>query len=149
MGNDMKAAVECGYCPLFRCDSRRKKALCELSFWLEEKIVNGKVADVLPTQNRYAQLERSDAADAKKVVSDLICDLTERMELMKRCAKDTGVTAVRKFVDVLEAFRLLPRLLFPPPPPASRFSLPSLALPLLLPLHTLPLPSPFKNNKLQ
>ena len=54
---------------------------------------------------------------------------------------------------------------FPPPPPplssasypaslfalspASRFSLPSLALPLLLTLHTLPLPSPLKNNKLQ
>merc|ERR1712203_112383 len=100
MGNDMKAAVECGYWPLYRYDPSRIK-LGEPAFQLDSKSVNGKVVEFLRNQNRYAQLERSCPEDAKKLVQDLGTHLTERTELMKRRAADTGVTAVKQLIDGL------------------------------------------------
>jgi len=101
MGNDMKAAVDCGYWPLYRHDPNRVK-LGEPPFQLDSKTTNGKVAEFLRNQNRYSQLERSNPEDAKRLVADLNAHLAENMELMRRRAADTGITAVRELIDGLK-----------------------------------------------
>merc|ERR1719265_1191628 len=106
MGNDMKAAVECGYWPLYRFDPRRKE-VGEPPFQLDAKTTNGKVVDFLRNQNRYSQLERSCPDDAKKLVKDLDDHLSERMELMRRRAADPGVATIQKTSEGLQTELLI------------------------------------------
>merc|ERR1719336_657422 len=98
MGMDMKAAVDCGYWPLYRYDPKRK-LIGEPCFQLDSKTINGKVKDFLRMQNRYAQLERSFPESAEQLIKDLNNHLVDRHELMKRKSTDKGLGAVAEQVD--------------------------------------------------
>merc|ERR1719203_2619948 len=83
MGNDQRAAVECGYWPLYRFDPKME-ALGEPVFQLDSKSITGKVTEFLRTQNRYAQLERSLPEDAEMLQKDLSEHLNKRHATMKQ-----------------------------------------------------------------
>jgi len=98
MANDQKAAVDCGYWPLYRYDPARK-AMGEAPFQLDSKTVTGNVKDFLRNQNRYAQLERSLPEDAKMLVGELEKHLADRHETMKQKA---SAVAFKELVDGLK-----------------------------------------------
>jgi flavodoxin len=102
MGMDMKAAVDCGYWPLYRYDPKRKD-MGESPFQLDSKTLTGSVPDFLRNQNRYSQLERAFPADAKSLVADLEKHLNERHELMKKKAVDKHST--QELVEAFEGLR--------------------------------------------
>lgn len=82
MGNDQRAAVECGYWPLYRFDPKLE-AQGEAAFQLDAKTITGKVTEFLRTQNRYAQLERSLPEDAEQLQKALNEHLAQRHAAMK------------------------------------------------------------------
>jgi sulfite reductase alpha subunit-like flavoprotein len=82
MGLDQKAAVDCGYWPLYRYDPKLIQK-GENPFQFDSKTINGKVFEFLRTQNRYAQLQRSLPEDAAKLEKELNMHLTKRHEAMK------------------------------------------------------------------
>jgi len=82
MGLDQKAAVDCGYWPLYRHDPNLIEK-GENPFQLDSKTVNGKVFEFLRTQNRYAQLQRSLPEDAARLEKELNQHLMLRHDTMK------------------------------------------------------------------
>eukprot|EP00746_Dinoflagellata_sp_MGD_P157228 gnl/MRDRNA2_/MRDRNA2_86144_c0_seq1.p1 gnl/MRDRNA2_/MRDRNA2_86144_c0~~gnl/MRDRNA2_/MRDRNA2_86144_c0_seq1.p1 ORF type:complete len:1430 (+),score=380.90 gnl/MRDRNA2_/MRDRNA2_86144_c0_seq1:498-4292(+) len=87
MGNDMRNAVECGYWPLYRYNPDRVK-VGEAPFQLDSKVVKGDPIKFLMNQNRYAQLARSNPADAEQLQKDLKKYLIARHASMKKQADD-------------------------------------------------------------
>merc|ERR1719230_372275 len=83
---DMKRAVECGYWPLYRYDSKRI-ALGEPPFQLDCTQLTGKVEDFLLNQNRYSQLQRSQPEAAATLREDLTTHLQNRFDNMKKMSK--------------------------------------------------------------
>jgi len=92
MGNDQKAAVDCGYWPLYRYDPKLE-SLGEAPFQLDSKTISGKVVEFLRTQNRYAQLERSLPEDAEMLQKDLSDHLSKRHAAMKQRSEQKPVGA--------------------------------------------------------
>merc|ERR1740121_456333 len=91
MGNDQKAAVDCGYWPLYRYDPKLE-SLGEAAFQLDSKSITGKVTEFLRTQNRYAQLERSLPEDAEQLQKALNDHLAQRHALMKERSEKKPLT---------------------------------------------------------
>merc|ERR1719265_2218516 len=87
MGNDMRNAVECGYWPLYRYNPDKAK-IGEAPFQLDSKVVKGDPIKFLMNQNRYAQLARSNPADAEQLQKDLKKYLIARHANMKKQADD-------------------------------------------------------------
>jgi len=102
MGNDQRAAVECGYWPLYRYDPKQE-ALGEAAFQLDSKTITGKVTEFLRTQNRYAQLERSLPEDAEQLQKALNEHLVQRHAIMKeRSEKKPLAQNTSKLIDGLK-----------------------------------------------
>eukprot|EP00929_Paragymnodinium_shiwhaense_P006963 TRINITY_DN110918_c0_g1_i1.p1 TRINITY_DN110918_c0_g1~~TRINITY_DN110918_c0_g1_i1.p1 ORF type:complete len:1844 (-),score=584.39 TRINITY_DN110918_c0_g1_i1:160-5043(-) len=94
MGQDQKAAVDCGYWPLYRYDPKRVDS-GENPFQLDSKTLNGNVVDFLRNQNRYAQLERSLPDEAVKLRGALEQYLADRFAGMKARA-DASAPGVKE-----------------------------------------------------
>jgi len=107
MAQDQKAAVDCGYWPLYRFDPKRADD-GQPVFQLDSKTLTGNVVDFLRNQNRYSQLERALPEDAKRLQCELEEHLAKRHAAMKSRSEELPAgAAVAKLVEGLQGPEIL------------------------------------------
>jgi pyruvate-ferredoxin/flavodoxin oxidoreductase len=92
---ESKKAVESGYWPLYRYNpalaAEGKNPLV-----LESKEPNGTIQEFLSGENRYAQLEKIDPVESKRLRAELEKEYMERYLLLKQLSEMPGISVDKK-----------------------------------------------------